>query len=355
MSDGSIVKLSEFLRSPPGRYVLDWEQRHLDAAVVDISAITPCNSACPKSTRCARTGCRCASARPTGDYAVEAGEGERRQPGRGHQPATKNCRSRRTRSTSSSCRTFSSSRRNRIRSCAKSSACSCRRATSSSPDSTRPACGACASTWLASAHRRICRARAASSRLPRIKDWLKLLSFDVERGRFGCYVPSVRSDRWLRALALHGEGRRPLVAVPWRGLPADRGQARARHAPGRRGLEAQGKEPCAPPRAGGDDAGALTTGDGHSAAIVDAPGARPTSAHARRGASMKHAKRSTLIAEPERRPTATSAYRDLDRRRLQGQSRTRRLGRAAEVRRSREGTLRRRAAHHQQPHGAARR
>jgi SAM-dependent methyltransferase len=33
---GSIVKLSEFLCSPPGRYVLDWEQLHLDAAVVDI-------------------------------------------------------------------------------------------------------------------------------------------------------------------------------------------------------------------------------------------------------------------------------------------------------------------------------
>jgi SAM-dependent methyltransferase len=33
--------------------------------------------------------------------------------------------------------------------------------------------------------------------LPRIKDWLKLLSFDVERGRFGCYVPSVRSEAWL--------------------------------------------------------------------------------------------------------------------------------------------------------------
>jgi len=26
---------------------------------------------------------------------------------------------------------------------------------------------------------------------------LKLLSFDVERGRFGCYVPSVRQERWL--------------------------------------------------------------------------------------------------------------------------------------------------------------
>jgi SAM-dependent methyltransferase len=31
-----IVKLSEFLRSPPGRYVLDWEQQQLDAVVADI-------------------------------------------------------------------------------------------------------------------------------------------------------------------------------------------------------------------------------------------------------------------------------------------------------------------------------
>jgi SAM-dependent methyltransferase len=34
--------------------------------------------------------------------------------------------------------------------------------------------------------------------LPRIKDWLKLLSFDVHRGRFGCYLPWVRSERWLQ-------------------------------------------------------------------------------------------------------------------------------------------------------------
>ncbi len=33
--------------------------------------------------------------------------------------------------------------------------------------------------------------------LPRLKDWLKLLSFEVNRGRFGCYVPSVRSEPWL--------------------------------------------------------------------------------------------------------------------------------------------------------------
>jgi SAM-dependent methyltransferase len=33
--------------------------------------------------------------------------------------------------------------------------------------------------------------------LPRIKDWLKLLSFETQRGRFGCYVPWARSDKWL--------------------------------------------------------------------------------------------------------------------------------------------------------------
>lgn len=33
--------------------------------------------------------------------------------------------------------------------------------------------------------------------LSRLKDWLKLLSFEVNRGRFGCYVPWARSDKWL--------------------------------------------------------------------------------------------------------------------------------------------------------------
>jgi SAM-dependent methyltransferase len=33
--------------------------------------------------------------------------------------------------------------------------------------------------------------------LPRIKDWLKLLSLEASRGRFGCYLPWSRSERWL--------------------------------------------------------------------------------------------------------------------------------------------------------------
>lgn len=37
--------------------------------------------------------------------------------------------------------------------------------------------------------------------LPRLKDWLKLLSFEVNRGRFGCYVPWVRTESWISRLS----------------------------------------------------------------------------------------------------------------------------------------------------------
>jgi SAM-dependent methyltransferase len=35
----------------------------------------------------------------------------------------------------------------------------------------------------------------------RLRDWLRLLSFEVEAGRFGCYIPPVRSARWLARFA----------------------------------------------------------------------------------------------------------------------------------------------------------
>jgi len=40
-------------------------------------------------------------------------------------------------------------------------------------------------------------ARSQFIALTRLKDWLKLLSFEVNRGRFGCYAPWARSERWL--------------------------------------------------------------------------------------------------------------------------------------------------------------
>lgn len=32
----------------------------------------------------------------------------------------------------------------------------------------------------------------------RLRDWLRLLSFDVEAGRFGCYRPPVNTEKWLQ-------------------------------------------------------------------------------------------------------------------------------------------------------------
>ncbi|MGN6701409.1 MAG: class I SAM-dependent methyltransferase [Burkholderiaceae bacterium] len=34
-------------------------------------------------------------------------------------------------------------------------------------------------------------------RLPRLKDWLKLLNMEVNRGYFGCYTPPCRTEKWL--------------------------------------------------------------------------------------------------------------------------------------------------------------
>lgn len=33
--------------------------------------------------------------------------------------------------------------------------------------------------------------------VPRLRDWMKLLSFEIEGSRYGCYVPPCRTQRWL--------------------------------------------------------------------------------------------------------------------------------------------------------------
>ncbi|NIE82643.1 MULTISPECIES: class I SAM-dependent methyltransferase [Burkholderia] len=35
----------------------------------------------------------------------------------------------------------------------------------------------------------------------RLKDWMKLLGFDIERGRFGCYRPPLATDKWMARYA----------------------------------------------------------------------------------------------------------------------------------------------------------
>jgi SAM-dependent methyltransferase len=43
----------------------------------------------------------------------------------------------------------------------------------------------------------------------RLRDWLRLLSFEVESERFGCYRPAVRSEKWLQRFGwMDGSGAR---------------------------------------------------------------------------------------------------------------------------------------------------
>ncbi|MBV8664934.1 MAG: class I SAM-dependent methyltransferase [Burkholderiaceae bacterium] len=37
--------------------------------------------------------------------------------------------------------------------------------------------------------------------LPRLKDWLKLLNMEINRGHFGCYAPPLTTDKWLNRFA----------------------------------------------------------------------------------------------------------------------------------------------------------
>ena len=37
--------------------------------------------------------------------------------------------------------------------------------------------------------------------LPRLKDWLKLLNLEVNRGHFGCYAPPFATEKWLNRFA----------------------------------------------------------------------------------------------------------------------------------------------------------
>ena len=67
----------------------------------------------------------------------------------------------------------------------------------------------------------------------RLRDWLRLLSFDIEVGQFGCYRPPWSSQKWLDRFELDGARGRALVAGAGRGLLPRRGAARARHAPDR--------------------------------------------------------------------------------------------------------------------------
>jgi SAM-dependent methyltransferase len=188
------VKLSEFLCSPPGRYVLDWEQQQLDAAVADIFGYHALQLGLPEvdALRENRMPLRfCAADR---QLAVEANNGERRV-------AIINRYEELPFATHSidlvvmpHILEFATDPHQVLREVERVLV----------PEGHVVITGFNpASLW---GLRQYCSRLGASPflpregrfiALPRVKDWLKLLSFDFARGRFGCYAPSARSAAWI--------------------------------------------------------------------------------------------------------------------------------------------------------------
>jgi SAM-dependent methyltransferase len=195
MSDGSIVLLSDFLRSAPGQYVLDWEQSHLDAAVSDIFGYHAMQLGLPQldTLRENRMPLRFAAAQrlPLADEGGAAPS----------QVAVINRYDELPFATHSidlvvmpHILEFAADPHQVLREVERVLV----------PEGHVIITGFNPySMWGARQTMARLGARPFLPRagrflsLPRIKDWLKLLSFDVARGRFGCYVPSVRTERWL--------------------------------------------------------------------------------------------------------------------------------------------------------------
>lgn len=189
-----IVKLSEFLCSPPGRYVLDWEQQQLDTAVADVFGYHALQLGLPEidALRENRMPLRfCAADR---QLAPGATDGERRV-------AIINRYEELPIATHSidlvvmpHILEFAADPHQVLREVERVLV----------PEGHLVITGFNpASLW---GLRQFCTRLGASPylpregrfiALPRVKDWLKLLSFDLARGRFGCYAPSAQSAAWL--------------------------------------------------------------------------------------------------------------------------------------------------------------
>jgi SAM-dependent methyltransferase len=189
-----IVRLSEFLRSPPGRYVLDWEQQQLDAAVADIFGYHALQLGLPEidALRENRMPLRfCAS-----DRLLAAAAG-----GQGGRVAVITRYEELPFATHSidlvvmpHVLEFAEEPHQVLREVDRVLV----------PEGQIVLTGFNpVSLW---GLRQMLSRLGMTPYLPRegqfislarIKDWMKLLSFEVSRGRFGCYSPWARSEKWL--------------------------------------------------------------------------------------------------------------------------------------------------------------
>ncbi len=197
----STERLAQFLCSAPGRYLLDWEQTHLDAAVSDIFGYHALQLGLPEidALRENRMPLRLCASDRTALRRKEGDESSTRSPA--HRVAVINRYEELPFASASidlvvlpHVLEFADEPHRVLREVDRVLV----------PDGHVVITGFNpASLWgMRHALTRLglspyVPAQAQFIGLPRLKDWLKLLSFEPHRGRFGCYVPWARSAAWL--------------------------------------------------------------------------------------------------------------------------------------------------------------
>jgi SAM-dependent methyltransferase len=222
MTEGAIIQLPQWLQSPAGEYLLAWEQRHLDEAVADLFGFHALQLGLPElaALRANRMPHRwlavesspSESAEPEGVPEIAAGDGEKKaatlpQPSlHCHYDALP----------------FDSASLDLVvlphsLELARDPHLALREVERVLVPEGRvlivgfnPASLWGARQRLGRLRRRLTRGPQGDLFLPsagefigyrRLRDWLRLLSFEVEAGRFGCYIPPVTSARWVSRFA----------------------------------------------------------------------------------------------------------------------------------------------------------
>jgi SAM-dependent methyltransferase len=228
MTEGAIIQLPQWLRSPAGRYLLEWEQRHLDPAVADLFGFHALQLGLPqldalRANRMPHRWLAVESARDddapfdeVSEPSIAGGDGA---------PADAKARVHVVAPPSLRCHfdalPFDAASLDLVvlphaLELARDPHLALREVERVLVPEGRVIIVGFNPASLWGTRQKLGRLRRRVSRnsgelfLPhagefvgyrRLRDWLRLLSFEVEAGRFGCYIPPLTSARWLARFA----------------------------------------------------------------------------------------------------------------------------------------------------------
>ena len=225
MTNGAIIQLPQWLKSPAGQYLLAWEQRHLDHAVADLFGFHALQLGLPQleALRANRMPHRWLAVEsphddevPPGDPAVDAGQGNADGPVPRVlvvPPPSLRCHFDALPFDAASLDLVILPHALEL---ARDPHLALREVERVLVPEGRAIIVGFNPASMWGGRQRLGRLRRRLSRssgelfLPhagefigyrRLRDWLRLLSFEVEAGRFGCYIPPLTSARWLARFA----------------------------------------------------------------------------------------------------------------------------------------------------------